>query len=607
MIRFLEPGGWVVAYAVAAAAWLAWAVRVEAPGRRAAWRVAALAAAAGGLFLLAARPASRAPARERGAILVTPGASPAAVSALAAGSELFVMPGASARGAAPARDVALLARDRPEVTHWRIAGVGLAPWDVETLPGRVSFAAPAAPRPGVDRAVWPRALALGEELVVAGSVATGGGSAVLELAGPAGGEGAVELAPGATAFELRARPRREGRQLYRLSLALDGVPVASEAVDVAVGPRDPPAVLWIEGAPGFETRSVKGWLRDVDAALVVRSRVSRDRFRHEAFNHEPVDAGRLTPELLAGFDLAVVDGGSWSALPRSDREALRTAVAAGLGLLMPAVAEPGDALGAPFEGFEIAAVADLEEREVRGSGPGLAPLAPLVIPAREILAGPGGRVLVRDEAERALAAVSRYGRGAAAISVLAGTYRWVLRGEAPSHRRYWSRLLAAVARPRSLAVEWLLPGGPVFVDEPLAVALLAPARWALTVTVTGPEGGTRPLPTVQDVVEPRLWRAELRPRAAGWHRLTAGDAESWLWVQEPSAWPAWRDRRALAATSLRAARGAAAPGPAAARVARPWPRGGLLALLATALAALWAHERWLGAPPGGRPTRGSTA
>jgi hypothetical protein len=591
----LEPGGWVLAFAGACGALLAWALQLELRGGRRRWRLAALVAAAVCLFLLAARPARMAGVGERSAIVVTPRAVEEEVASLSATGGTFAIDGASSRLAGPVRDIALLVRDRGDVTHWQVAGVGLPPWDLDALPGRVSFAAPASPGTGIARVTWPRELTLGDDLRVAGSASTGERGGTLELLGPGGSERVVELAPGASSFELRARPRREGRWLYRLALSVDGARVATEVVDVLVGRPSPPAVLWLEGAPSFETRHLKSWLRDLGGAMVVRSQVSRGRYRFEFLNHERVDVSRLTRELLSGFDAAVVDGSAWRALPRTERATLLGAVAEGLGLLRAPVGEASLA-GSPFENFEVADLADLDEREVRAYAPVLQPLPPLVIPARHLVRAPGQRTLLRDAAGRGLAALERRDLGTIAVSVMEGTYRWVLRGEPAAHRSYWSHLLAAISRPRAELVDWRLPSGPILVDEPLEVSLLATAPWS--VTVADPTGEELPLPTARDVVEPRLWRGVLRPRRAGWHQLAAGDRETWFYAQERDSWSAWRERRAFAATARRAILGRALTSEGGlVTLLRPWHPGWFLAVLVMALAALWADEQWR--PAGG--------
>jgi hypothetical protein len=473
---------------------------------------------------------------------------------------------------------------------------------------------------GIDRVQWQRRLTLGEVSQVAGTLsggtlsgvtaseaaATSSGAAagaVVRLTGPGGTEGEVETAaPGA--FTLQARPKREGLWLYHLSVEVGGTRV-EETLDLEVVPRDPPRVLWLEGAPGFESRRVKRWLTDLGGALVLRSRVSRGRYRHESANHEAIAVERLAPELLRGFDVLVVDPSGWEDLTPAERTWARQAVAAGLGaLLLPGVEgeTPDDPL---WRSFAAVPIDDLDDIEVRLSGPGLAPLEPLVIAARHLEAAPSSRPLLFDASGRWLAAVAGFGEGRVARSLVGGTHRWALRGATASHHLYWRRLLEAVARVEPRAAAWSLPPGPVLRDLPLTVKWIgeAPApAW-----LQAPSGVSEPLAPEQDPLEPSLWQATLWPRETGWHRIESADGTAAFHVLPAAAWTSWQQRQASDATRHRAAFGppidrqaGAAPGAAVAAASRPWPRWPLFLLLLAAWAALWAHEQWTG-PTGQRP------
>jgi len=505
--------------------------------------------------------------------------------------------------------LALLARQHPEVKRWQVAGVGLTPWELAALPGELRFAAPAEPAPGVDGIDWPRRLVLGAGLTVRGSLVGMPPAVTLQLLGPGGLAATSELDSGTIAFTLKTRPKLEGRWLYRLRVVLGERTLAEELIDVEVVVRELPSMLWLAGAPSFEARGVKNWLQEVGGKLLLRTRVGRERYRYDTVNGSDGDLGRLTVARLADFDLAVIDGGGWSTLSRSERAAVREAVAAGLGLLViPPVA--GFLGGELAQGVSAVEVGDLDTFEIRPRGSGLEALPALVVPARELELDNGSqqlaRPLLRDAAGRVLAAARPVGLGTVVVTLLEDSYRWPLRGEADGHRRYWAHLLAAVARHDAAAIGWQLPAGPILAGRALDLSLLSGAPWLLT--VEAPLAAAVPLPLEQEVIEPSRWRARYTPRQPGWHRLLAGDQEAWFYVQEEPAWLSWQQRRAGQATRQRAladAVGNRAP-PAPVRSTVPVARGWIFAPLLLSLALLWADEQWRGrsrrvAPDGPSP------
>jgi hypothetical protein len=592
----LTSAPWLAAAAAAALGFLAWTLAGErardrdGSAARRLWRFAALCIVAVSLFLLAARPAGERSRAAGSAVLVTAGADGAAVEESA--GEVFALPGAPPGFGVPITDVAELTRRRPDLERWQVVGSGLDPWQAEALPGEVSFAAPAALGAGIDRAQWRRRLALGERLEVRGTLV--GPASTLRLLGPAGVEAETEVAAGES-FALAATPRLEGRFLYRLELVPVSGDASEEVVAVEVTPRRLPRVLWLAGAPSFESREVKTWLRDLGGALVVRSQISRGRFLFEYLNRPRLEIARLDGERLAEFDLVVVDGAAWSALPAGERKVLDEAVRAGLGLLLlPVLPAPG---GEATPAFEVAAVGDLESVEVAARGPAAEPLEPLVIPGRQFTLLAGQRSLFSDGAGRALAVAEDRGLGRVAATLLEDTYRWVLRGDGASHRRYWSELLAAVAR-QPAAGPVSAPVGPILVDRPLPLERVAVAAEPLR--IIGPDGSEVRVAFVQDPLEARRWSAVWWPREVGWPRLVAGEQSSWWHASAADDWGAWQRRQAQEATRRRAALGpalAAAPGSTV--ELRELPRWPLFAVLLAAWGALWADDQWrrrVGAP-----------
>ena len=230
-------------------------------------------------------------------------------------------------------DADALARRAPEVSRWRVVGAGLPAWEWAAVSGRVSSFEPVPGAVGLARAVWSRRVALGSELIVGGEVQSSGDAGAVVLMGPGGECARLELETGG-AFELRCRPRRIGRSLYRLRWETDGGADFEELLGVEVHELEPLRVRWLEGSPAFETRHFKSWFAATGGELAIRTTISRRRRRSEFFGREPASLMRLAPGELAELDLVVADARSLTSLSRAEAAVLEAAVGDGLGLLV---------------------------------------------------------------------------------------------------------------------------------------------------------------------------------------------------------------------------------------------------------------------------------
>lgn len=563
------------------------------------WRRALSIAAALALFLIAARPALVGPAVPGAAVLVSAGATQEQLAdARAAGVRVTLrLPGSPAvHDAEPAPSARWAAVAHPGIDRWTIVGAGLRQWELEALPGVVTW----QPPPPTDeleirRVRWNRRLPLGGRLEVAGALSTPlpGDGVRLRLVGP-GGVAAEQLleAGGGGSFRLTVVPKTIGTHRYRLQAWIADRAMVDEPIGIEVQPSDPPRLLWIAGSPSFEQRHVEAWLTGAGAPVGTRVQVSRGRYRYHGVGMAGGAPERLTAAGLREVDVAVVDPGGWRSLAAGERAAVEGAVEEGLGLLLLAGDDGPRRWPALFSPFATAPLGELETVDAALEGPGLEPLPALELPARELRWESAARALVTDAAGRSMAAMRPLGRGRIAVALVTGTYRWALRGEVGDHRRYWVHLLDAVSRRRG-GGEWRLPDGPVLVGEPLTLAWRGPSA---RVELVDPEGTTVTLPLATDPLDTTSRQTVWHPRGSGWHRLTATTAEGlsstvWFDAVEPSSWSGWQRAEAAGDTLRRARLGSAAPAPPVTDgVRRLLPSAWWWTTLVLALTALWADD-----------------
>ncbi|MGH7456644.1 MAG: hypothetical protein ACRENG_35170, partial [bacterium] len=317
-------------------------------------------------------------------------------------------------------------------------------------------------------------------------------------------------------------------------------------------------ILVLENQVSFETKFLKNFLSKHRGVLAIRSKISRERYRFEYFNHPKSDLTKITAKLLRGFEAAIIDGRTLHDLSEAERQTLRATVEQkGLGVLIipdDSILEDNQRAFSNrefFLDFHFERFTELDERLVKPNWPGLAAGATTAIPAEPFVIKTtlGMKPLIKDEIERTLAATYQRGRGQVGLSLVRDTYRWILEGNAPYHAAYWSYLLSALAQNAGQRDRWSLSSmKPALVDQPVQLALITTAARPVGIVVTE----TNPSDSLflqQDSIEPQRWFGTFWPRQPGWHHVSRGDGEPhWFYVYEKENWQTWQAAQRVAAT-----------------------------------------------------------
>ncbi|MBD0259745.1 MAG: hypothetical protein ICV83_28840 [Cytophagales bacterium] len=522
--------------------------------RRLAGRVAAVLLAAAALALLAARPSYRVALNPQAAVLLTPGAPADSLRALLAAlpGETSVWTTDSSRAGnfagTPVQWVSgpgELRRRRPGLRTVHLLGHGLPGHQLAPLDSIRVVPHLTPPVAGLA-ASWTEQVALGEPLVVQGEYRNATGGAVqLRLAGFGRGLDSVTVAPGATArFALRATPKEPGPFVFHLESAAGTRRLGAEKIPFEVSPKRLLNVLFLESFPTFGGKFLKAFLSEAGHRVAARTAISKGKFRTEFLNAPPAALGRLTPTLLAGLDLVILDNASLRDLGGAESTLLRGAIRDGLGVLVGASGGklPGHA---PFTAFRLAAVPGPEERRLapRWSG-GPADVPPVAFPSLAVENAPAVRPLVASGKDGTLAAFAPFGLGGVTVAVTGNAFEWVLAGRAPVYASYWSHLLTATARRREAPEGWRVATPLPVPDVPATLQLVSadPQRPepAVDSTMVYPQQTTAGLGG---------WESTFWPRREGWHAAkTAGGAPFRWYVFGSNDWPGLQARHRYDAT-----------------------------------------------------------
>jgi hypothetical protein len=361
---------------------------------------------------------------------------------------------------------------------------------------------------GIVAVDWPRRLLKGERLRVQGhwqghpvKLVLAGLGGVLDSAGDVNGD-----------FSLGAVPAQNGCAVYRLMAIAGRDTLEQEEIPVEVRSGRQLKILILAATPDFENTALANWLAGSGQQVASRTLVSRDKFQTSFVNMAPRSLDRLTPSLLAGFDVVIADATALPVEGGVELQALRRRVEEnGLGLIIKVDSAGPGGVGIGGAGqAQIARAADS--------------MQPPYIRER-----PGMRTLARDSFSRAAVGGGLYGAGKVVFTTLNTTYVRMLAGQRSAYAAYWAGLLGRVAREPELGERWqLIPALPR-VREPVVAMVETGAD--MPQGVVGGEG----VYLAEDADLLFDWRGTYWPERAGWKTLNTlnGDTTNiYIWPRE---------------------------------------------------------------------------
>ena len=560
-------------------------------------RMLAGAVATGALWLTAFPPLRHLPAAQAEAILLTDNYSPDTlrqlVRQLGAGTPVWAYGDVKLPAKAkPLASLLTLREQRPALRRLHVLGQGVAAAELPTLGQLPLRLHPGAPFAGFRAAFWPAKLSLGETLKVEGSVTApaGAGPAWVVLRAAGTGRDSVKLPTGSGAFRLRYPPKAAGLATYELLLRRPNQPLLTEPVPVEITTPALPAVLLLTATPSFEFKFLKNYLAEAHYPVALRTSVSRGLVQTDFVNQPALALDRLTPALLARYQVLIADAATLAALTAAETQALQTTVSAGrLGLITLAEAAPLPRAVPGRADFTVRARPAAPAALLALSWPDAPGEARAPLPA-QLQSHPNLRPLITGPNRVLVAASRRVGLGFAVVSAVPETFRWALQGHAPVYASFWNRLLTAAVPPAAVAATWRTSSWP-HVTQPLTLHLAAAFPVAPPTVAALAGGPAARLALRQDTRLPEWSTAQFWPGAAGWHQVRGPKpATHNFYVYPAAAWlgPELAERQQ--AVTQRTTAFTASPA-VQITLTEPWPAGWFFGLFLLAAGYLWLEEK----------------
>lgn len=411
-----------------------------------------------------------------------------------------------------------------------ILGYGIRPFDLWQLDSLKAFYLGGSESVGVTQVKYRRETNVGDQAIFGGRYSNASAGHRMVLADPSGKMlDSVTLTSEKTQeFRLSAPLKASGSFLFEL-IEKDSVGsiISRDPLPVTVTDQNPLQILVLSDFPTFETKYLKNFLADNGHQVVVRSGLTRGRFKYEYFNMASRPAISFTQEGLKPFDLLITDAASLRKLSRSGRETLGESVREeGLGVFVI----PDNSVftsGVPLREFEFT-------RNRRTLAISNDPLQVKMSVFPYEFSTSFSLQPMHTSTTETLSGYQPLGTGRIGTSVIRNTYELVLSGQTNAYRQLWSGIVETIGKKETSVTAWSADAMVGFPDEPYSFQLRTLEEEPSVLTS---EGNRVPLKQDYDIAT--LWEGTTYPRGTGWKSLSTESDSTGVfnyYVADTSQW-----------------------------------------------------------------------
>ena len=398
-----------------------------------------------------------------------------------------------------------------------VLGEGIKPFDfsrfnniaVEYFPAKIPL--------GITQLTYTKKISLGEKVEVIGSYnqPVNGSFLVFEDSRGNGLDSIQFVESSFTDFTLSGSPKASGNYVYQLSEKDSaGVVINSNPLPIEIKQKQPLRVLILNNFPTFETKYLKNFLSEEGHEVVVRSQLTKGKFKFEYFNTTSLPVYQFTDEILKQFDLVIVDADTYFSFGSTIKNRFEKNIREnGLGVFI----QPSDFIfnrSASWSYFRFNRD-DIKEVQILNSTIALEKY-PYEFD-EEFLVSP---IIVGDG--KTIAAYKQMALGRVATTTLLGSYQMLLNGSDQTYKSIWTNILDEIAKPKIVPVEWNANTKIPKVDEPFDFSLYTNLQEFAVID----EDSVR-TPMLQKLMVSTHFTGTIYPKKTGWQHLSIdGDSTS---------------------------------------------------------------------------------
>lgn len=333
----------------------------------------------------------------------------------------------------------------------------------------------------------------------------------VKLTGPGITEDSINLnTNGSNPFSLTFTPKTAGLYVYNLTASdSSGNVIHSEQLPIAVKSQKALSILIVADYPSAEIRFLKNFLGTQNHKVVVRYKISKDKYRTEFANTNQRSITRLNESQLKGVDLVIADVSGFSSLSNAEVQVLKEAERSGLGVLT--------LLNTTALPKSVKNYLDLDFTNLKSDSAQLIILKKRVkVPATSIQVSSNNKVSIiqQETGGRIISGYHTNGLGKSGFQLLDNTFALELAGEKETYAHLWSGVINALARNdiRKYDLTFTSPP-PYYKDEPVEFKIVASGEEP-TVSLDSIEVSLAEDPLIKNVWYGKVWAGQ-----TGWNSI----------------------------------------------------------------------------------------
>lgn len=398
-----------------------------------------------------------------------------------------------------------------------VLGEGIKPFDFSRFNNIAVEYFPANIPLGITQLTYTKKISLGEKVEVIGSYnqPVNGSFLVFEDSRGNGLDSIQFVESSFTDFTLSGSPKASGNYVYQLSEKDSaGVVINSNPLPIEIKQKQPLRVLILNNFPTFETKYLKNFLSEEGHEVVVRSQLTKGKFKFEYFNTTSLPVYQFTDEILKQFDLVIADADTYFSFGSTIKNRFEKNIREnGLGVFI----QPSDFIfnrSASWSYFRFNRD-DIKELQILNSTIALEKY-PYEFD-EEFLVSP---IIVGDG--KTIAAYKQMALGRVATTTLLSSYQMLLNGSGQTYKSIWTNILDEIAKPKIVPVEWNANTKIPKVDEPFDFSLYTNLQEFAVID----EDSVR-TPMLQKLMVSTHFTGTIYPKKTGWQHLSIdGDSTS---------------------------------------------------------------------------------
>lgn len=307
-------------------------------------------------------------------------------------------------------------------------------------------------------------------------------------------------------FNLKANLKVSGKFVYNLQIKdSTGIVIENEPLPLVVEAKKVLKILLINEFPSFETKYLKNFLAELGHEVIVKTKLTFQKYKFEYFNTDRVAVYSLNNDSLNEFDLIVFDDKSLNNLSRSEQSIVaKSVIENGLGVF---VQQTEDSFQGKYVLVEFQTNRDNQTTLQLTNWPkNNLEKFPVQYSDISLLGMPIGN----------FAYTIKKGKGQYGSTILKNTYQLILDGNDSQYKEIWSRIINEISRQSQPSGFFRSSNDFAYLNEPFDFSLFTKdsSPWVVN-------NGSYQIPLIKDGVIADEWHGTIYPKKIGWHTLVS--------------------------------------------------------------------------------------